>query len=166
MFGWKKHFLYQIDYQYWANQQLFEALSRLTDAALAADGHILPLLAQMHTEVVRWGDYLGAPPAEVVPHGDLRSAVQALRQQVRGLQHWLESCPEIFFEQQLEYSDNHHQRHCDWVRDMLTQLLTGMTHLRGQIGVFASQQGAPLPAVDFIDYKRDVKNTLDHLAGA
>ena len=66
MFGWKKHFLYQIDYQYWANQQLFEALSRLTDAALAADAHILPLLAQMHTEVVRWGDYLGAPPAEVV----------------------------------------------------------------------------------------------------
>jgi uncharacterized damage-inducible protein DinB len=49
---------------------------------------------------------------------------------------------------------------------MLTQLLTGMTHLRGQIVVFASLLGAPMPAVDFIDYKREVKNTLDHLAGA
>jgi uncharacterized damage-inducible protein DinB len=166
MFGWKKHCLYQIDYQYWANQQLFDALSRLTDAALAADGHVLPLLAQMHAEVLRWGEHLGAPAAEAVPHGDLRSLAQALRHQVRALQHWLESCPETFFERQLEYTDNHHRRHSDWARDMLTQLLTGMTHLRGQIVVFASLLGAPMPAVDFIDYKREVKNTLDHLAGA
>ncbi len=166
MFGWKKHFLYQIDYQYWANQQLFDALSRLTDAALTADSHVLPLLTQMHGELARWGEYLGAASVEASPQNDLRGLAQTLRQQVRGLQHWLESCPESFFERQLEYTDNHHQRHCEWARDMLTQLLTSLTYLRGQIVVFASQQGAPVPSLDFIDYKREVKNTLDHLAGA
>ena len=40
-----------------------------------------------------------------------------------------------------------------------------MTHLRGQIVVLPASRARALPAVDFIDYKRDEKYP-DHLAGA
>ena len=37
MITWKKHFIYLADYQYWANETLFESLDHLTDAARKSD---------------------------------------------------------------------------------------------------------------------------------
>lgn len=172
MFSWKKHFLYQIDYQYWANERVFSALSHLTAEALTqalpAAASIQQLLRHMHSDMARWAGYMGAE-AECVSLdacADVRTITQALRHDVRGLQHWLEKCPDDYFDRQLSYRDNHEQLHTDWARDMLTHLLQSLTHLRGQLVAHASHLGAPAPQLDFIEYKREVQNTLDHLAGA
>lgn len=171
MFSWKKHFLYQIDYQYWANERLFEALSHLTAEALTQtlpSASVQQLLRHMHGDMLRWASYLGAGlgHADLDGGADVRSVTQALRHDMRVLQHWLEACPEDYFDHQLHYSDSHRQAHTDWARDMLTHLLLSLTHQRGLLVACASHQGAPAPLLDFIDYKREVQNTLDHLAGA
>ena len=31
MIGWKQHFTYQVDYQHWANEQIFIMLDRFDD---------------------------------------------------------------------------------------------------------------------------------------
>lgn len=172
MFSWKKHYLYQIDYQHWANDRLFEALAHLNEAALAsADvpyvGSLLQLLARQHADLLQWWAYLRGQPAPAVAEAsDFRAACQALRQDVRGLQHWLEQQPDEFFDSQIDYQTRHQQQCRDWSRDLLSQLLLQLAFQRGQMAAMAARLGAPAVGMDFIDYKRDVRTTLDHLASS
>ncbi len=172
MFSWKKHFLYQIDYQHWANDRLFEALAHLNESALSSVdaphvGSLLQLLARQHSELLWWWAHLRGEPARggAEPR-DFRAACQALRQDVRALQHWLENQPDEFFDSQVEYRTRHQQQCRDWSRDLLSQLSLQLAFLRGQMAAVAARLGAPAIGMDFIDYKRDVRNALDHLAGA
>lgn len=172
MFSWKKHFLYQIDYQHWANDRLFEALAHLTDPALhradaPAVGSLLQLLARQHADLQHgWAHLCNQPVPAATEAGDFRAACQALRQDIRGLQHWLEQLPDEFFDSQIAYHTRHHQSCSDWSRDLLSQLLQQLAFRRGQMVALAAVLGAPVVDMDFIDYKRDVRNALDHLAGA
>lgn len=152
MFSWKKHFLYQIDYQHWANDRLFEALAHLTDPALhradaPAVGSLLQLLARQHADLQHgWAHLCNQPVPAATEAGDFRAACQALRQDIRGLQHWLEQLPDEFFDSQIAYHTRHHQSCSDWSRDLLSQLLQQLAFRRGQMVALAAVLGAPVVA--------------------
>lgn len=172
MFSWKKHFLYQIDYQHWANDRLFEALAHLNESALSSPeglyfGSMIHTLNHMYVVQQIWWSRLrgeiSALTLNAQPHPDWRSICQALRHDVRALQHWLEQQDEAFFDSQISYRNSQQTEFSDWVRDLLTHMMTHMVHHRGQISAVATRLGAPAPEMDFILYKRDVRDTFSHL---
>jgi uncharacterized damage-inducible protein DinB len=166
---WKQYFIYQADYQHWANEVLFECLDRLSPQALGEPqglyfstihhtvDHILVvaelwrLRLQGESPIV---DY------KVLHHPDWRELKKALRQEMRGLQHWLEVQPDAFFEREVAYRGSDGKDRRNWVRDVLTHMTGHMVHHRGQISAVATRLGAPAPEMDYIYYKRAVDNAL------
>jgi uncharacterized damage-inducible protein DinB len=79
---------------------------------------------------------------------------------MRELQHWLETKPEAFFEQEIAYRGTDGKARRNWVRDVLTHMMGHMVHHRGQISAVATRLGAPATEMDYIYYKRSVDSAL------
>ena len=167
--SWKQYFIYQADYQHWANEVLFECLGRL-DAKTLAEPQGLFFSTIHHTvdhmlvvaELWRLRLQGESPIVDYkrLHHPEWRELKGALRQEMRGLQHWLESRPECFFESEIAYRGADGQARRNWVRDVLTHMMGHMVHHRGQVSAVVTRLGAPAPEMDYIYYKRGVDAAL------
>lgn len=175
MISWKNHFLYQIDYQHWANDKLFESCDMLSDEARKRDAGLF--FKSIHGTAnhllvtnLLWfarlrGDHVDLRPDQQV-HDDWRELKLALKQTVRQTQHWLQAQPHEFFEGELRYRIASGVEHSNWVHDVLTHFVTHYAHHRGQIAGIATQLGAPIPEMDYIGYRRDMQDSLANLRQA
>jgi uncharacterized damage-inducible protein DinB len=169
MYSWKNYFFVQADYQHWANNVLFESLDYLSDEARKSDqglffnsahhtvDHMLAVsrawLARLKGEI--WhGDY------KTILYPDWRKLKQALRQEARTLQHFLDGQGETFFEQRLSFQSSDGKARSMWVRDVLTHLMLHYVHHRGQVSAVATRLGAPCPEMDYVFYKRAMEAHL------
>ena len=167
--SWRQYFIYQADYQHWANEVLFECLGRLDPKALTEPqglffdsihhtmDHILVV-----AELWRLRLQGESPIADLksIQHPDWRELKKALRLEMRELQHWLEAQPDGFVESEVFYRSMDGKDRNNWVRDVLTHMMGHMVHHRGQVSAVATRLGAPAPEMDYIYYKRSVDSAL------
>lgn len=168
----KKHFIYQADYQHWANDKLFATLDALDETARqGSQGMVFDNIHKSvnHILVVtrNWMARLQQAP-RIAEHGELligdwKELKNALRLEFREAQRWLEAQPENFFDEQVDYLNSDHQPRQIWVRDALTHIMTHAAHLRGQVTAVAVRLGAPEAEMDYIFYKNDMEKSLTHL---
>lgn len=168
----KKHFVYQADYQHWANDSLFATVDVLDEAARQDNqgmvyenihktlNHIL--LVTRNWMLRLKGDSLGTGREELYV-ADWKELKNALRLEFREAQRWLEAQPEDFFDEQIDYINTQGQAQQIWVRDALTHIMTHAAHLRGQVAAVIVRLGAPAPQMDFIFYKREMEKSLENL---
>lgn len=174
MITWKKYFIYQADYQHWANEVLFASLDQLDDAmrnstqGLFFDSihktmdHIL-LATRIWAARLKQEELAVAYNAVLYP--DWKELKNALRHEFRGLQHWLDTQPEAFFESEIHYQNSKKQAQSSWARDALTQVMLHAVHHRGQISAVATRLGAPVPEMDYIYYRREMEKHMQHIKG-
>lgn len=167
--SWRQYFIYQADYQHWANQVLFECLDRLDPKALSEPqglffGSIHHTMDHILVVSELWRLRLqGENPLtdfRQIHHPDWRELKQALRLEIRELQHWLEARPDGFFESEVAYRSTDGKDRRNWARDILTHMMTHMVHHRGQVSAAATRLGAPAPEMDYMYYKRAVDSAL------
>lgn len=167
--SWKQYFIYQADYQHWANEVLFECLDRLEPRALVEPqglffSSIHHTVDHMLVVAELWRLRLqGESPIvdyKRLHHPDWRELKNALRREMRELQHWLQVQPDDFFEREIGYRSADGQLRRNWVRDVLTHMMGHLVHHRGQISAVATRLGAPAPEMDYIYYKRAVDAAL------
>lgn len=168
----KKHFVYQADYQHWANDALFATVDVLDETARQDNqGMVFENIHKTLNHILlvtrNWmlrlkGDSLGAGREELYV-ADWKELKNALRQEFREAQRWLEAQPEDYFEEQISYIDTQGQAQQIWVRDALTHIMTHAAHLRGQVSAVIVRLGAPAPQMDFIFYKREMEKSLENL---
>ncbi|MFN3398465.1 MAG: DinB family protein [Sulfurimicrobium sp.] len=168
----KKHFIYQMDYQHWANDALFAALDVLDEDARQGNqgmvfenihktlNHILVATRNWMTRLKQENRVVGH---EELFLADWKELKNALRLEFREAQRWLEAQPEAFFDEQVGYLDSDHQPRQIWVRDALAHIMAHAAHLRGQVTSVAVRLGAPAPEMDYIFYKREMEKNLEHL---
>ena len=168
-FSWKQYFVHQADYQHWANEVLFECLDRLDPGALAEPqglffgsihhtvDHILVVSELWRARLC--GQFVTVD-FKTIHHPDWRELKNALRQETRRLQHWLESQSDEFFDSEVTYSRTDGSKQRNWARDLLTHMMTHMVHHRGQVSAVATRLGAPAPEMDYLYYKRAVASAL------
>lgn len=168
----KKHFVYQADYQHWANDALFATVDVLDEAARQGSqgmmfenihktlNHILVVTRNWMTRLK--GDSQGAGREELYV-ADWKELKNALRLEFREAQRWLEAQPESFFDEQISYINAQDQPRQIWVRDALTHIMTHAAHLRGQVATVAVRLGAPAPEMDYISYKLEMEKSLENL---
>jgi len=171
----KKHFVYQADYQHWANDMLFESLDVLEDEARRSNqgmvfeslhktlNHILVVTRNWMSRLKQEQKVLGRDELYVADWKELK---HALRHEFRDMQRWLEAQPESFFDEQISDLGTQGQPHLIWVRDALTHVMTHAAHQRGQVVAVAVRLGAPAPEMDFIFYKREMERSLEKLRGS
>lgn len=169
----KHYFIYQADYQHWANDVLFNALDRLdettrTDPKTLFFGSIHDNVDHLDFFYRKWLARLkGEPFAERYAgrqHADWRELKNSLRREVRALQHWLEHQPEAFFDTQLSYRRTlNHEEKGVWVRDALTHIFTYGALERGHISAAASTLGAPYPDMGYYTYRTEMGEHLEHM---
>lgn len=167
--SWKQYFIYQVDYQHWANEVLFECLDRLEPKSLSEpQGLFFPSIHHTVDHILAvaelWRLRLqGESPIvdfKRLHHPVWRELKNALRQEMRDLQHWLEARPDGFFESEIAYRSTEGKERRNWVRDVLTHMMGHMVHHRGQVSAVATRLGAPAPEMDYIYYKRAVDAAL------
>lgn len=168
----KKHFVYQADYQHWANDMLFAALDVLDDEARHSNqgmvfegihktvNHILVVSRNWMSRLKRESQAAGREELYI---SDWKELKNALRLEFREAQRWLEAQPESFFDEQISHLDTQNEPHQIWVRDALTHIMTHAAHLRGQVVAEAVRLGAPAPEMDYIFYKQEMEKSLEHL---
>ncbi|MDK2122616.1 DinB family protein [Parachitinimonas caeni] len=172
MISWKSHYIYQIDYQHWATDALFASLDKLSDDARKRDeglpsksihascNHMLAF------NLLWWGRLKGESPSlrlDAELHAEWRELKAAIRQTLRQTQHWMETQNEEFFVSEIKYLTSTGKEHKGWVHDVLTNLSTHFAHQRGMIAGVITRLGAAPPNMDFIDYRRDMQDSLAHL---
>lgn len=172
MYTWKNHFVIQADYQHWANEVMFDALSHLTADSLACDqglffGSIHHTVDHMLMVSRVWlarlqGENLSVNYREI-HHPDWRELQNALRRETRKLQDWLEAQADAFYDGEIEFAGSDGRARRMWVRDALTHLYTHYAHHRGQISAVATRLGAPCPEMDFVYYRREMEKLLSEL---
>jgi uncharacterized damage-inducible protein DinB len=168
----KKHFVYQTDYQHWANDALFAAVDVLDEAARQDNqgmvfenihktlNHILVVTRNWMSRLK--GDNQGTGREELYI-ADWKELKNALRLEFREAQRWLEAQPESFFDAQIDYINTQDQQSQIWVRDALAHIMTHAAHLRGQVTAVIVRLGAPPPEMGFIAYKREMEKSLENL---
>jgi uncharacterized damage-inducible protein DinB len=170
MITWKKHYVYLADYQHWANDVLFASLDYLDEAARQSPQGLFFDSAHKTVDHILavnrlWLSRLQGQPVAVdfkkVQYPDWRELKNALRHEVRDMQHWLEAQPDAFFEGEVSYASSDGKPKANWVRDILTHMMTHMVHHRGQVSAVATRLGAPVPEMDFIYYKRETERHLE-----
>lgn len=167
----KRHFVYQADYQHWANDALFIAVDHLDEAARHAPQGLYfenIHMAVNHILVVarNWmARFRGEQPSgsEAVFCPDWKELKNALRHEFRDMQRWLEAQPESFFEAEIAYSGPDHQPHHIWVRDALNHVMTHAAHQRGLVAAVAMRLGAPIPEMDYLRYKHEMEQHLQRI---
>lgn len=163
---WQTHFLRQTDYQLWANQVLFDALARL-EAESLHQPQGLHSQSIIHTTehlllVLRlWAGRLRGDMEEVdlktFHHSDWGKLKHLLQQELRSFRHWLEVRPAGFFDEPVAYPRTGGEIcHCG-AADVLTHLMNNFVHHRAQIAAVATRLGAPVPAMDYIYFTRDME---------
>lgn len=169
----KQHFLYQTDYQHWANDALLGALDRLDDAARKSPQRLF--FGSLHNHVDhltffyrKWLARLrGENPIEHhtgTPPQEWRELKAGLRQETRGMQRWLERQPQDFIDTQIAYRRTLSQETRKmWVRDALTHIFTYAALERGQIAAIAANLGAPHPDMLYASYRLEMGNHLENL---
>jgi uncharacterized damage-inducible protein DinB len=172
----KQYFLYQTDYQHWANDALFNALDRLDEAARTSEQKLF--FGSIHNSVdhlaffhKKWSARLrGEVAAERYTgtvHGDWRELKNALRQEIRAMQRWLERQPQDFLDTRLRYSRTLSKaEHQIWVRDALTHIFTYASLERGHISAIGSSLGAPFPNMAYYTYRMEMGEHLEHMRKA
>lgn len=172
MYTWKNHFVIQADYQHWANEVMFDALSHLTADSLASDqglffGSIHHTVDHMLMVSRVWlarlqGENLSVNYREI-HHPDWRELQNALRRETRKLQDWLEAQADAFYDGEIEFAGSDGRARRMRVRDALTHLYTHYAHHRGQISAVATRLGAPCPEMDYVYYRREMEKLLGEL---
>jgi uncharacterized damage-inducible protein DinB len=160
------HFLRQTDYQLWANQVLFAALARLEPEVLHQPQGLHSRSIAHTTEHVLlvsrlWAGRLRGAPEEVdlkaFTHSDWSQLKHALQHELRSFRHWLEVQPAGFFDERVAYPRTGGEIcHCS-VADVLAHLMNNFTHHRAQIAAVATRLGAPVAAMDYIYFTRDME---------
>lgn len=168
----KKHFVYQADYQHWANDALFVAVDVLDEEARQGNqglplesvhktvNHVLVVTRSWMSRLRQEKEEVGRAEIFVPAWKDLKNT---LRLEFREMQRWLEARPEPFFDEQIGYVDNQRQERQIWVRDALTHVMTHAAHQRGQVAAIVTRLGAPAPEMDYITYKGDMERSLENL---
>lgn len=172
--SFKQYFLYQTDYQHWANDILFNALDRLDEQSRQADQKLF--YGSVHGSVDhllfffrKWNARLKGESATSVEytetlHTDWRELKNALRQEVRAMQRWLEHQPDSFFDGKLSYRRTLSQEPGEvWVRDALTHIYTYASLERGHISAVGSALGAPFPDMAYYTYRREMGEHLENM---
>lgn len=168
----KKQFIYQADYQHWANDMLFAALDALDESARQSNqgmvfenihksmNHILVVTRNWMTRLKQENQIVGREEQFMADWKELKNA---LRLEFREAQRWLEAQPETFFDEQISYLNTDKQARQIWVRDALTHIMTHAAHLRGQVTSVAVRLGAPAPEMEYLSYKGEMEKSLEHL---
>lgn len=168
----KKHFIYQADYQHWANDMLFAALDVLDEDARQGNqgmvfenihktmNHILVVTRNWMARLKQENQTVGREERLIADWKELKNA---LRLEFREAQRWLEAQPEAFFDEQIGYLSTDNQPRQIWVRDALTHIMTHAAHLRGQVTAVAVRLGAAAPEMDYLFYKGEMEKNLEHL---
>lgn len=169
----KQYFLYQTDYQHWANDALFNALDRLDNEARSSPQKLF--FGNIHNSVDhlaffhrKWFARLQGEGQAVrytgATHADWRELKNALRQEIRAMQRWLERQPQEFFDSRLNYRRTMSQEAIGvWVRDALTHVFTFAAQERGQISAVASALGAPSPDMTYYTYRLEMGEHLENM---
>ncbi len=174
--SFKQYFLYQTDYQHWADDVLFNALDRLDDESRKEErklffGSIHGTLDHLLFFLRKWNARLkGEQYAEgysAVLLSDWRELKNALRQEIRDMQRWLEQQPEEFFDGRLTYRRTlSHEEKGVWVRDALTHVFTYAALERGHVSAAGSALGAPYPDMGYYTYRLEMGEHLENLRRA
>jgi uncharacterized damage-inducible protein DinB len=169
----KQQFIYQIDYQHWANDALFNALDRLNDEARTSPqqlycGNIHNSIDHLLYFYDKWftrlkGEDLAAGYA-CTQHSDWRELKNTMRHEVREMQRWLERQPQDFFDERLFFKRiSNRQENSIWVRDALTHVFTFAALERGKISAVAAALGAPFPDMSYYSYRLEMGDHLQHM---
>ncbi len=172
MIGWKQHFIYEVDYQHWANEQVFVVLDRFEDHVRKSRQGTL--FESIHNTVDHmlvlthvWFGRIRAQPDELpfnqVRYPEWRDLKRVFRQELRDLQHWLEIQPEDFFTLQISYKTAEGRAASFWARDLLTHLMLQLIHHRGQVTAVAGRLGAPAPELGYLFYRREMDKYLSQI---
>lgn len=168
----KKHFVYQADYQHWANDILFATVDLLDEAARQSNQGMIfenihktlnHILVVTRNWMIRLKGEKRDAGREELYIADWKELKNALRHEFRDAQRWLEAQPENFFDEQIDYLNTQDQPSQIWVRDALTHIMTHAAHLRGQVTSVIVRLGAPAPEMDFLSYKREMEKSLENL---
>ncbi|MBV1775685.1 hypothetical protein KSF73_08130 [Burkholderiaceae bacterium DAT-1] len=168
MISWKSHALYLIDYQHWANDRLLEALDTLDDAMRTqeiAGKSATGLLREMVTLDRQWLERLqhGAHPEPVdLPPHEWRELKSAVRLTFRQIQHFLESKQSDWFEGEIGWRVGTQAEAHHWVTDVVTCLCETNTRLRGQVLLLLPHLGAPVVDINYLLYRREMKQSLEN----
>ncbi len=169
----KHYFIYQADYQHWANDVLFNALDRLDEASRTAPKTLY--FGSIHGSVDHLGffyhKWLARLKGETQPESytgvrytDWQQLKDSLRHETRALQYWLEQQPAAFFDERLNYRRTlSHEEKGVWVRDALTHVFTYGALERGHISAAASSLGAPFPDMGYFTYRQEMGDHLQHM---
>lgn len=169
----KQHFLYQTDYQHWANDILFGALDRLDEDARRSPQKLF--FGSLHDSVDhlaffhrKWLARLrGEDPVlryTGTEHGDWRGLKNTLRQEIRTMQHWLERQSQDYFDTRLHYRRTLSQEeNGTWVRDAMTHIFTYAALERGHISAIAANLGAPHPDMGYYTYRLEMGGHLENM---
>lgn len=172
----KQQFIYQIDYQHWANDALFNALDRLDQGARTSPqklyfGNIHNSLDHLLFFYSKWfarlkGEHQTASYGGTV-HTDWRELKNSIRREIREMQRWLERQPQDFFDERLFYKrTSNRQESSIWVRDALTHIFTFAALERGQLSAVAASLGAPFADLSYYSYRQEMGDHLQNLRKA
>jgi uncharacterized damage-inducible protein DinB len=163
---WRVHFIEQTEYQIWANQVLFDTLARLHMDALQADqglyfGSIHRTVEHMLAATRTWAAQLRDDHANTEIHSELdlswSEAKHELQRTLRELRHWLPHQSTADFSRPVRYTRTGGEVHRARMADILTHLMTHLTHHRGQISAVAFRLGAPAAETHFLYFLRDME---------
>lgn len=169
MYTWKSYYTIQADYQHWANEALFTSLDHLQPEFIASDQGLFfnsihhtvdHMLLVSQAWLARLQGDNPTPDYRQISQPDWRVLKNALRQETRKLQAWLQAQPDDFFEQRIDFTGGDGKIRGMWVRDMLTHLFTHYVHHRGQVSAVATRLGAPCPEMDFVYYRREMEKLM------
>lgn len=172
MISRKNHLLYQLDYQYWANEALFASLDKLSDEARKRDEGLpaksihATLIHMLATNVLWISRFKGEgvpSPLDRAFFDEWRELKQALRLTMRQIQHDLQAKPEEFFEGELTYTTASGKERSNWVHDAISHVSGDYVFLRGMVVAVATRLGAPLPVLDYLQYRREMQDSLTNL---
>lgn len=171
--SFKQYFVYQTDYQHWANDVLFNALDRLSEDARNSSQKLF--FGSIHNSVDhlaffyrKWFARLKGEHQSVSYNGtliaDWRELKNAMRQDIRSMQRWLEHQPDDFFDSRINYLRTlSHEEKGVWVRDALTHVFTYASLERGHISAVGSALGAPFPDMGYYTYRLEMGEHLENL---
>lgn len=169
----KQQFIYQIDYQHWANDALFNALDRLSPEARNTPqklyfGNIHDSIDHLLFFYKKWfarlrGEHQTMGYTGTV-HADWRELKHNMRREIREMQRWMERQPQDFFDERLFFKrTSNRQESSIWVRDALTHIFTFASTERGQISAAAAALGAPFPDMSYYSYRQEMGDHLQNM---
>lgn len=171
--NFKQYFIYQTDYQHWANDVLFNALDRIGEEARASEqklffGSIHRTVDHLRFFYGKWFARLRGESETVeysaTVHTDWRELKNAMRQEVRTMQHWMERQQDGFFDSQIRYRRTlNREEKGTWVRDAFTHIYTYAALERGYLSAAGSALGAPCPDMSYFTYRMEMGEHLEHL---